>query len=155
MGYVSKNLMEGEAIVYMAHVHWIIYLPGWIMLFGGIALSEIAFKRGGDQQAVFGLIAFILIFSGLISLLNAFIFKISTELAVTTKRVIVKRGLIRRDTLELNHSKVESFQVNQSVLGRVLNYGSVEVLGTGGGKTPIPNIDDPLLFRRKAMETIG
>jgi hypothetical protein len=59
-----------------------------------------------------------------------------------------------RHTVELNHGKVESFNVDQSIFGRIFDFGTVVVNGTGGGKTPIPNIDAPLDFRRRAMETI-
>ena len=96
----------------------------------------------------------LLIIGGLIDLFKAFIFKISTELVVTTKRVIAKFGFIKRTTMELNHSKVESLSVDQSIIQRILNAGTISVHGTGGGKTPIPNIDNPLVFRTKAMETI-
>jgi hypothetical protein len=56
--------------------------------------------------------------------------------------------------MELNHSKVESFHVDQSILGRIFGFGTLVVNGTGGGKTPVPNIDSPLEFRREAMQTI-
>ncbi len=86
--------------------------------------------------------------------MKAFIQRMTTELAVTSKRVITKVGLIRRSTMELNHSKVESFHVDQSILGRIFGFGTLVVNGTGGGKTPVPNIDSPLEFRREAMQTI-
>ncbi len=82
------------------------------------------------------------------------IHKLTAELAITSKRAIAKIGFIRRHTVELNHSKVESFNVDQSLLGRMLGYGTVVINGTGGGKTSISNIDAPLDFRREAMQTI-
>lgn len=85
---------------------------------------------------------------------EAFVKRQSTELAVTSKRIIAKFGFIRRSTIELNHSKVESFHVEQGVLGRILGFGTLSINGTGGGITPIPGIGDPLGFRRKAMEAI-
>lgn len=85
-------------------------------------------------------------------LIKAFIFKISTELAITSKRVIAKVGFISRSTVELSHRKIESFNVDQSIYGRIFGFGTIVVCGTGGGKTPIPNIDDPLEFRRQAMK---
>jgi len=85
---------------------------------------------------------------------NSLIIKRTTELAITSKRVIVKTGLIRRNTTELNHSKVESFSVDQGILGRILGFGTLVLTGTGGGKTKISNIASPLDFRRKAMETV-
>ncbi len=49
---------------------------------------------------------------------KAWLYAWSTELAVTSKRVIAKLGFIRCSTVELRHSKVESLHVDQSLLGR-------------------------------------
>ena len=96
----------------------------------------------------------IVIIFGIASLLKAAIAKATTELAVTSKRVIAKFGLIRRNSIELNHQKVESFNVDQSILGRIFGFGTLVINGTGGGKTPIANIAAPLTFRKEAMQVI-
>ncbi len=71
----------------------------------------------------------------------------TTELALTNQRVIAKVGLIRRNTVELRLDKVESLGVHQGILGRIFNYGSIVIKGTGGTHTPIPNIKSPMQFR--------
>ena len=76
----------------------------------------------------------------------------TTELAITNKRIIAKFGFIRRATVELLLPKAESVQVDQSILGRLFNYGSVLVSGAGIPQAPVPGISDPLVFRRKFME---
>lgn len=76
----------------------------------------------------------------------------TTELAITNKRVIAKFGLISRKTIEINISKVESIQVDQSIIGRIFNYGSLVISGAGNPQAPIPKIDDPICFRRKFSE---
>ncbi|CAI1715215.1 Bacterial membrane flanked domain [Serratia quinivorans] len=81
-------------------------------------------------------------------LLNVVIKIITTELALTNKRIIAKFGFIRRSTVELRLEKVESIGVDQSILGRILGYGTIVVKGTGGTATPIPSISKPLEFRR-------
>lgn len=149
MGYVDKNLMPGEDVIYNAKIHWFIFVPGLVFFVVGIVLFAVQTEQGFGP--VLGVIA---VFVALFSLLKAVIAKISTELSVTSKRVIAKVGLIRRNTVELNHSKVESFNVHQSIFGRIFGFGTLIINGTGGGKTPIPSIDSPLEFRRKAMETI-
>ena len=63
-------------------------------------------------------------------------------------------GFIRRNTIELNHSKVESINVHQGIFGRIFDFGTLVINGTGGGKTPIPSIDSPLDFRKNAMQAI-
>lgn len=148
MSYVENNLMRDEKVVYKANIHWFVFVPG-ITLF---VISIILFA--GSSESVAPVFGFIVLIAAIISLIKALILKTTTELAITTKRVIAKVGLIRRNTVELNHSKVESFNVDQSIFGRIFGFGTLFVNGTGGGKTPIPSIDNPLEFRRNAMETI-
>ena len=155
MGYVTNNLMANERILYVGKIHWFIFVSGIFMflistaLFSIIIIFEDEIKGGEAIYLMSGLIAFII---SIVSLIKAFIFKISTELAITSKRVIAKVGFISRNTVELNHKKVESFIVDQSIFGRIFGFGTIVVCGTGGGQTPIPNIDNPLEFRRQAMQ---
>jgi uncharacterized membrane protein YdbT with pleckstrin-like domain len=149
MSYVENNLMPGETIVCQAKIHWVIFLNG--ITLGAIGLLVLVGDERRDGSEVAG---YVLLFFSFTSLLKAFITKISTELVVTSKRVIAKIGLIRRNTIELNHSKVESFNVDQSIIGRILGYGTFIVFGTGGGKNVIQNIDSPLDFRRNAIKII-
>jgi uncharacterized membrane protein YdbT with pleckstrin-like domain len=89
---------------------------------------------------------------GLIFWVVAYIRYKTTELAITNKRVIAKFGFIRRQTVELNISKVESIQVNQGILGRIFNFGTLVISGAGNPQAPIPGISDPMAFRRAFME---
>jgi len=78
--------------------------------------------------------------------------KATSEFAITDKRVIVKVGLISRKTLEMNISKIETVNVNQGILGRMLGYGTVTVVGTGGTKEAFNSISSPLEFRKHFQE---
>ena len=71
-----------------------------------------------------------------------------TELAVTNNRIIYKYGLIRRYTAEMNMDKVESVNVVQSILGRLLDYGTIDIMGTGQGFESLRE-----LRRRSSCET--
>ena len=148
MSYVDSNLMKDEKVVYKADIHWFIFVPGIVFFIIGIVLFSSGEESGGP---VFGLFA---ILTAIFSLIKALITMATTELAITSKRVIAKVGLIRRYTVELNHSKVESFNIDQSIFGRIFGFGTLVINGTGGGKTLIPSIDNPLEFRRNAMELI-
>jgi uncharacterized membrane protein YdbT with pleckstrin-like domain len=79
--------------------------------------------------------------------LRAWLRRVTTELAITDLRVIYKAGLFRRHTLEMNRSRIESVDVDQSLLGRIFGYGTVTVRGTGGSLEPLRNIRDPIGFR--------
>ncbi|CAG0989764.1 PH domain-containing protein [Geobacter sp.] len=102
---------------------------------------------------ILGFLFLILYGFGLIFWLVAFVRYKTTELAVTNKRVIAKFGFISRKTIELNINKVESIQVNQGVLGRIFNYGSLTISGAGNPQAPITGISKPMDFRRVFMET--
>jgi len=143
MSYIKDNLMKDEKIITDGKVHWFIFIPSIVFLLIGLIVPSEIF-----------LVKFILITASIIMLIKAFFAFISTELAVTTKRVIAKFGFIKRDTIELNHTKVESFNVNQGVFGRIFGFGTITINGTGGVKTPIPSIINPMDFRRKAIEQI-
>jgi len=158
MGYVEQNLMQGEKLYAKARLHWTVFVKA--IAFSAIALSLMVYSYRatleGNQElsSASWYTGVVILVAGLWFTGEAFVKRQSTELAVTSKRVIAKFGFIRRSTIELNHSKVESFQVEQGILGRMLGYGTLSINGTGGGITPIPGIGDPLGFRRKAMEAI-
>ncbi len=147
MGYVTNNLMSHENVLHIGSIHWFIFVRGASLFAIGLATSFFAMPDYAPLATFFYA-------AGLVSSLKAFLFKISTEEAVTSKRVIAKTGFIKRNTIELNHQRVESLSVHQSIAGRIFGFGHISVNGTGGGRTPIPNISNPLEFRRKAMETI-
>jgi len=90
--------------------------------------------------------------SGIRSVGIAFFRYKTTELSITNKRIVAKFGLISRHTIEMKLPRVESVQVNQSILGRMLDYGSLTVSGAGNPMAPVPGISSPLEFRRVAMD---
>lgn len=77
----------------------------------------------------------------------------TNEYAITNKRIIIKVGLISRKTIEMNLAKVESVNVVQSILGRILGYGTIIVIGTGGTREPFDLISGPLEFRKAFQKT--
>ena len=100
---------------------------------------------------VFGALLIPLFGVGLLLLVWAWIIYTTTELAITNKRVIAKTGLFQRRTIEIFLEKIESIQVDQSVFGRMFNFGSVVISGTGVHSAPFRNISDPLALRKNFM----
>jgi uncharacterized membrane protein YdbT with pleckstrin-like domain len=147
MNYVRRVLQPGETVVHVTRLHAVIFLPAILWFAAAIALLIGALTLSGDLRiGGEALAAFAAIF-GLVAGVPALIRRATTELAVTDRRVIYKSGVLARHTLEMNRSKVESVDVNQSVLGRILNFGTIVVRGTGGSLEPIRMISDPLTFR--------
>ena len=114
MSYIDSNLLTGENVIYRAKLHWIVFLWPIIWFISAILL----FSAGGGAAGL-GVIAFILfIVTGIGSLVSY----VTSEFGVTTKRVLVKVGFIRRSSLEILLNKVESIQVHQGILGRILKF---------------------------------
>ena len=152
--YVESVLADGEKIVYRAAIsHWkyaLYYSAGALFLVGGL-IGFIAARGGGSAAQIAAAVAIAI---GLLFVLVAVIGRLTTELVLTDRRIITKRGLISRDTMEMNLAKVESVRVNQGLLGRILNYGDVTVVGTGDSHEPLRGIADPLELRRKLGEVV-
>ena len=85
-------------------------------------------------------------------LLGPAVIRWSSEFVITNRRIIIKTGLIARNTFEMNLSKIESVNVDQSFMGRILGYGSMTIIGTGGTREAFRNIRKPLEFRKAFQE---
>ena len=147
MSYVQKVLQPGETLIYRTRLHWLIYTRA--IVFAGLAIAAAAagyYAGENFQYAGYLAGAVFLVLAAISGILSA-IKRVTTELAVTDHRVIFKRGIISRYTIEMARSKVESVDVVQSIAGRIFNYGTILVRGTGGSLEPFRNIEDPLRLR--------
>ena len=149
MRYVRRVLQPGETIVYSTKLHWLVYINAILLGIVCVILIGAAIATNDNQNLSLALVIAAILFAllALAAALRAFIRRATTELAVTDHRVIYKTGLLSRHTIEMNRDKVESVDVDQSLLGRILGYGTVVVRGTGGSLEPIRDIGDPLTFR--------
>jgi uncharacterized membrane protein YdbT with pleckstrin-like domain len=147
MSYVKRILEPGEIVTHVTRTHWRVYLPAILLLILAIAALAASNYVAPDLTVVPGIAAAILLVLALLSWIPAFLHRWTTELAVTNRRIIFKSGLFRRHTMEMNMAKVESVDVDQSVMGRILGFGTVTIRGTGGGIEPMRNIADPIAFR--------
>ncbi len=148
MKYVQRVLQPDERVLHAARLHWLIYLKAILLLV--LALVCVVLASGSSEPGIAITLwvgAAVLGLLGLLSAITASVRQAATELVLTDRRVIYKTGLFKRHTMEMNRSKVETVGVDQSVLGRLLNYGTIIVRGTGGSFEPIRHIDDPLTFR--------
>jgi len=129
VSYIDQSLAQGETIVHRAHVSW--WSQFWLVFLGILT-------------------AVVLV--GFVFLAMAWIRVHSTEIAITNRRIIAKFGFVQRRTIEININQVEALRVDQGFWGRLLNFGTIIISGTGSSLEPAPDIADPLVFRRKFME---
>jgi uncharacterized membrane protein YdbT with pleckstrin-like domain len=145
--YIDDILQPGEKVLYSTNAHWIFYLPAivaWIL-----ALALVAVAVSFPPMALLGMAAAAVIgIAALYFTIRGWFHRFTTETDVTDRRVVHKTGFINRHTFEIALDKIASVDVDQSIPGRLLNYGSVTIVGIGEGSTKtIDTIASPLAFR--------
>src|SRR5579875_3003027 len=162
VSYIDKTLVPGERVVYQTRLHWIVMLGHifliLLLLAGGafalyyaymhradMPLNNLHLTEGGGA---------VLLFIALLVLIMGSVRRNATEMAVTTRRVVIKTGLASRKTIEMLLNKVETIEVSEPTLGRLLGYGSITMIGTGGTSEPFHKIAHPLEFRSYVQQEI-
>jgi uncharacterized membrane protein YdbT with pleckstrin-like domain len=150
MSYVQQVLQPGETLRFQTNIHWFVYLYAIAAVVIALAfLLWFYLDPTMNVLLLYGAILFGII--ALVLAVPAWIKRLGTEIAVTDRRIISKSGLVQRHTTEVNMDKVESVDVDQSILGRLFGYGSITVRGTGEGIATLHNIAQPLEFRNTVM----
>ncbi len=145
MSYIDTNLMTNEVVAYRVRLHWAIFMPA---IFSFIFAIVATFNNMRHFDWILYLITVALMATSLVSYL-------SSEFAVTNRRVIIKIGLISRNSYEMLLNRVEGIEVDQSIIARLLGYGNITVRGMGGSKEVFYKIENPLEFRKKVQEQIA
>lgn len=154
MSYVDDNLLPGERVVYRARLHPIIYT--WALVLAMAGLAAAAFGLMAEGMVWVSWVGAVLLLAAAIAFGISLVKSSASEFAVTNRRVVIKVGVIRRHTVELLLQQVEGIGVDQTVIGRMLNLGSIVVIGTGGTKEQFTNIANPLEFRHQVQaQTAG
>lgn len=131
MAYIDESLSAGEEIAALFTQHWVVRIPMiiWLLLspFFGITLPLAIYEYLRVRY---------------------------TELGVTNKRVIFKTGIISRLSEEMKLASVETVEIDQGVLGRILGYGNIRVSGRGISDVLLSRVKDPMAVKR-AIESIS
>jgi uncharacterized membrane protein YdbT with pleckstrin-like domain len=148
MAYYRKVLQPDETVRYVAALHWTIYRHAilFVVLSLAAALGATQVAGGPPRRAILAAAALLLLLA-VMSYLRAWFRQKTTEIVITDKRIMHKRGFIGRRTEEMNISKVETVDVDQHLLGRILGYGTVWIRGVGGGLEPLRWVGEPLALR--------
>lgn len=150
MSYVDGTLSQGEEIKGKVQLHWINYLFTWFLclltfLLVLLWLADATLRQNLECQVFVGVVVLWAIYDYL---------RLATiELVITNKRVICKKGIISVKTQELKTNKIESVEIRQSILGRILGYGTLMFSGTGTAKVRFAKVDDPWKVKSQ-VETI-
>ncbi len=176
MMYVEQSLAPEEKLIHVGRFHWFYDVQAMSNIFWGLffAISILVsavqlepilpgkltimtmplYEQDGWMEQLrklhpgiklFSLLVFLL---GVLKFAQMLVIKITTEVAVTTSRLIYKRGLVARYVGEMNIDRIEGVSVVQSFWGRIFNFGRLVVRGMGVGEMLLPQLSDPLTFRR-------
>jgi uncharacterized membrane protein YdbT with pleckstrin-like domain len=146
--YIDDILQPGEKVLYSTNAHWMFFLPAiaaWVVAIGFLVASWMI--GVGALMLICLAFAAVAALAALYWSATAWFHRWTTETDVTNMRVVHKTGFIKRRTFEMSLDKVESVDVNQSILGRMMNYGDVTIQGVGEGTQTIATIARPLSFR--------
>jgi uncharacterized membrane protein YdbT with pleckstrin-like domain len=153
MSYIERSLGVGEQIVTRARFHWLYNLRAWLaIIVPMIALAAIVLYADEMVREGLAIFAVALLVAGVIVFFSMMIHKWTTEIGITSHRLVKKTGFISLKTAEVALPNIEGVRVNQGIWGRIFGYGTLRIEGTGDDSVDIPNIHDPVGFRR-AIET--
>ena len=147
------NLLEGEEVVYKTGLHrWILIWPSLLILLS-IAFIVVAVVSGpkGYGSAIFWAFVF---WVAVILAVTARLDYSTAHLYLTNKRIILKAGWMRKVSMEVLLNKVQGIDIDQSLMGRMLNYGVVVIKGIGINNITMKNVREPFEFRKQAQEQI-
>ncbi len=168
MLYVEQSLGPGEELVHVGSFHWMYTLQAFMSIIWGMVISLMvmfgavyAYKKLGwfppDLPAFESLQylhpgirigAFLAFILGLLGFAQMMVVKATTEIAITSNRLVYKRGLVARHVGEMSIDRIEGVNVLQTILGRLFNYGRLAIRGMGIGEVVLPPIEDPITFRQ-------
>ncbi len=161
MSYIQQNLTRDETIIAQARLHWVIFARPffWLVvtllwLIVGARYEVLQFRLLPIVPPVYKVLAGITLFATVISALLTYIAYFTTEFSITNKRMVMKTGLMHRVTREVLLNRIESISIDQSLMGRLFNYGALLVTGVGGSWDPLAPLPDPLHLRNTVQEQI-
>jgi uncharacterized membrane protein YdbT with pleckstrin-like domain len=148
--YIDEILQPGEKVLYSTNAHWIFYfqaIVAWIVALALLIVSVTVAAGIPSLVLACWAAAAVVAIAALYWTIRGWFQRLTTETDVTDRRVVHKTGFIKRRTFEIALDKIESVDVDQTILGRILNYGDVTIMGVGEGRQRIPTIASPLAFR--------
>jgi hypothetical protein len=146
MSYIERSLGQSERLIYRAHFPWFYPATAWALLIGAVLGGILAYANA------YGWLGFGFLLAGLASFLAIMAPLWTTEIGVTNQRFIYKRGWLSRTTQELQLRAIEEVNLEQGLLGRLLNFGRLELRGTGVDDIKLPSLADPLGLRRALQD---
>lgn len=139
---LDKTLLPDEQILFSTKKHWIIFI---IPVF----LTIVTFLFYRNEMELVRKLVLLPTIAAAIAWVNQILLYVTSEFAVTTRRIIMKEGFFFKHTNEMRLSTIANVSVNQSLLGQILNYGTVVIHAFGGDRDPFMQIAYPNEFQKQ------
>jgi uncharacterized membrane protein YdbT with pleckstrin-like domain len=137
MSYARSVLQPGETVLATGWLHWIIYRWAILSAVLGVVVVWLESVVWPHNSGLIVTTAWLFAALFVVTFAYAWFIRWITEFAVTNRRVILSKVFIARNTEEMTLDKVETVDVHQSILGRILGYGTMWITGTGGSTNNI------------------
>lgn len=134
-------------IIYFTRLHWIIFFWPILAFCGALAVS---FYFTQLPEVGYGLSAFALLW-----ILMTWVTYYFSSLTIKKNQVILRTGVIVRQTIDIPLNKIEAIDIRQSIMGSILRYGMISITGTGGTRRVINYLHNPLTCRRYIEQLLG
>jgi uncharacterized membrane protein YdbT with pleckstrin-like domain len=144
---ISDYLLANEQSVFQTQPHWVVY--SLTLALGGMTVLSLFLPIAAWEIALIG------VASALVTGFFAAVTRNFTAYVITNKRVFKKTGWISRSTSGLLLDKIESVDVRQTIVGRILGFGDVLLRGTGGGVDAFMKVAKPFEFRRQLAHVLS
>ena len=159
MSYLNKNLMTGEKLLLHTKLHWSIFFSAIAWLIITILIFTICgswdfFNAELFNHPLYMWLSLASFFITLMHGISSYLRYITSQYAITNKRILKKTGLIHRKVLEIFLNKIESVHATQNLFGRLCNFGTITISGAGGSNEPFYNVPKPAEFRKIIHEQI-
>ncbi|SRR5579883_315901 len=141
MRTLDSSLLPDEKILFRTQKHYIVFLPA-------IMMTAIAFYFVFNHAELVAKYAIFVEIAALLTWINNFLIYVTADFAVTDKRIIMKEGFFFRHTNEMRLMAIANASVDQSLLGQILNYGTVFIHTFGGDRDPFTLIARPNEFQK-------
>jgi membrane protein YdbS with pleckstrin-like domain len=146
MGYIEHSLARSETLLYRARFPAVYFAAAWSLLLAALLAALLAYASGYGPLWIGMVLLGVAAFLGILAPIWA------TEIGVTNQRFVFKRGLLWRSTQELQLRAIEEVNLQQGLLGRLLNFGQLELRGTGVDDVRLPALADPMGLRRALQD---
>lgn len=156
--FIRGTLLAQEKLAYVTRPHWFVFMPCVLMFLAALFAYHYSVTHYSAAFVIlagytlYQLAAIAIFFVAIYWLAQALIRYCTSEYGITDKRVLMKTGWIQRDSLEIFLSKIEAIHVDQTITGRMLNYGTISIIGTGGTQDYYSYVPDPLEFRKRVQQ---